>query len=54
MSCISRSEKIRAEARFDGIYVIRTSLEEIGPDAAVAACKSLSTVERAFRTAKSN
>ena len=53
MSRARRHGKIAAEARFDGIYVIRTSLEEIEPDAAVAACKSLSTVERAFRTARS-
>ena len=54
MSWARRHEKIAAEARFDGIYVIRTSLKEIEPDAAVAAYKSLSTVERAFRTAKSH
>ena len=42
--------------RLDGIYVIRTSLGSgsIGPQAAVAAYKSLSRVERAFRTAKSH
>ena len=54
MSWVRRHEKIAAEARFDGIYVIRTSLEDIEPDAAVAAYKSLSAVERAFRTAKSH
>ena len=54
MSWVRRHEKIAAEARFDGVYVIRTSLEDIEPDAAVAAYKSLSAVERAFRTAKSH
>ena len=54
MSWVRRHEKIAAEARFDGVCVIRTSLEDIEPDAAVAAYKSLSAVERAFRTAKSH
>lgn len=47
-------EEIKAEARLDGVYVIRTSLpkDEIGPEAAVAAYKSLALVERAFRTLK--
>ena len=49
-----RQHKIDQEARFDGIYVIRTSLAEIAPDAAVEAYKSLATVERAFRVAKSD
>ncbi|MCY4458813.1 MAG: hypothetical protein OXC26_00185 [Albidovulum sp.] len=51
-----RTEKIAREARLDGIYVIRTSLGSgsIGPQEAVAAYKSLSRVERAFRTAKSH
>ena len=51
-----RTKKIADEARLDGIYVIRTSLGSgsIGPQAAVAAYKSLSRVERAFRTAKSH
>ncbi len=48
----SRSEaRIDEEARLDGIHVIRTSL---GPEAAVEACKRLSTVERAFRSARSD
>lgn len=47
MGWVRRHGRIRAEARFDGIHVIRTSLEEIEPDAAVASCRRLSTVERA-------
>ena len=48
-------ERINAEARLDGIWVVRTSLgaDAIGAEAAVDAYKSLSTVERAFRMAKS-
>ena len=49
-----RQDKIDQEARLDGIYVIRTSLADIAPDAAVEAYKSLATVERAFRVAKSD
>ncbi|MDE0081804.1 MAG: hypothetical protein OXT72_04040 [Gammaproteobacteria bacterium] len=44
MSWARRQEKIAAEARFDGVYVVRTSLEEIEPEAAVSAYKSLSMV----------
>ena len=47
-------ERIDREARFDGVYVVRTSLEDIAPDAAVEACKSLASVERAFRVARSD
>jgi len=49
-----REDEIAAEARLDGIYVIRTSLpaDKIGSEAAVAAYKSLAVVERAFRTLK--
>ena len=49
-----RQDEIAAEARLDGIYVIRTSLptDKIGAEAAVAAYKSLAQVERAFRTLK--
>ena len=49
-----RDDEIAAEARLDGIYVIRTSLpkDAIGAEAAVAAYKSLALVERAFRTLK--
>jgi hypothetical protein len=45
---------IAAEAQLDGIYVVRTSVpkREIGAEATVAAYKSLSVVERAFRTMK--
>jgi hypothetical protein len=47
-------EKIAAEAAFDGIYVIRTSVsgEILGSAAAVAACKNLKHVERDFRITK--
>jgi len=50
------SERIEDEARLDGIYVIRTSVpkEEMTPEAAVEAYKSLSRVERAFRSAKTD
>ena len=49
-----KTKEIAAEARLDGIYVIRTSLsaDKIGGEAAVAAYKSLALVERAFRTLK--
>ena len=49
-----REDEIAAEARLDGLYVIRTSLtaDQIGAEAAVAAYKSLALVERAFRTLK--
>jgi transposase len=45
---------IAAEAQLDGFYVVRTSVpkREIGAEATVAAYKSLSVVERAFRTMK--
>ena len=45
---------IQQEAALDGIYVIRTSVSEerLGSEATVAAYKSLSGVERAFRTLK--
>ena len=49
-------ERIAAEARLDGIYVIRTSLDAdaIGAAEAVEAYKSLSRVERAFRLMKTS
>ena len=49
-------ERIAAEARAGGIWVVRTSLGAgaIGAEAAVDAYKRLSTVERAFRMAKSD
>lgn len=47
-------EKIAAEAALDGIYIVRTSLpaEEMGAEETVRAYKSLSRVERAFRSLK--
>ena len=47
-------QRIDNEVKLDGIYVIRTSLsaDAINAHDAVAAYKSLSTVERAFRTIK--
>jgi transposase len=49
-------ERIEEEARLDGIYVIRTTVpkEEMTVEAAVAAYKSLSQVERAFRSSKTD
>src|SRR6202048_1278828 len=50
-----RLDQIEAEARLDGIYVIRTSVPSEHLDAAetVRAYKDLSRVERAFRSLKS-
>ena len=47
-------EKIAAEARLDGLFVIRTSLDAatMGPGEVVEAYKSLSRVEQAFRLLK--
>ena len=47
-----KQAQIDAEAALDGLYVIRTSLpaDQLDPNAAVAAYKSLSRVERAFRS----
>lgn len=49
-----KQDGIDAEAALDGLYVIRTSLDKMQLDAnaAVAAYKSLSQVERAFRSIK--
>jgi len=49
-----RDDEIAAEARLDGIYVIRTSVPAVQMDAAqaVQAYKDLSRVERAFRSLK--
>src|SRR5271157_3193706 len=49
-----KEDDIAAEASVDGLYVIRTSLpkEAIGAEDAVSAYKSLSQVERAFRSLK--
>ena len=48
--------RIAAEARLDGIYVIRASLdaEAMGTEAAVDAYKSLAGGGRAFRNAKTD
>lgn len=48
--------RIEDEAALDGIYVIRTTVpkEEMTAEAAVEAYKSLSQVERAFRSAKTD
>jgi len=50
-----RQDQIRAEARLDGIYVIRTPVPATGLDAAgtVTAYKNLKHVERDFRHIKS-
>ncbi|MGH7910287.1 MAG: IS1634 family transposase [Candidatus Dormibacteraceae bacterium] len=47
-------DAIAAEAALDGLYVLRTSLApgRLAPDAVVRVYKSLSRVERAFRTWK--
>lgn len=49
------AEKIASEAALDGLYVVRTSLaaDRMPPDECVRSYKSLSQVERAFRTMKS-
>ena len=49
-----RAEAIAAEARLDGLYVIRTNLAAESMDAGelVASYKSLARVERAFRSLK--
>jgi hypothetical protein len=49
-----KSESIAAEAALDGLYVIRTSVPtaQLDAAAAVAAYKSLTHVERAFRSIK--
>ena len=48
-------ESIAQEASLDGIYVVRTSVQTkaLGAEDVVSAYKSLSTVERAFRSFKS-
>ena len=52
---IFRPDSIEAEERLDGLYVIRTNLEEeqLGDAGTVRAYKSLARVERAFRSLKS-
>src|SRR6266545_5613755 len=51
---VLRQEAIAAEAALDGIYVVRTSLskKEVSAPNAVRSYKSLSDVERAFRSLK--
>jgi hypothetical protein len=50
-----KAESIAAEARLDGLYVVRTSVpaETMSAAEAVGAYKSLARVERAFRVLKS-
>jgi hypothetical protein len=47
-------EKIAAEAKLDGLYVIRTSVarQDLSSESAVRVYKDLSKVERAFRSLK--
>ena len=49
-----KQEQIREEAALDGIYVVRTDVprEDLTAEETVRAYKSLSVVERAFRTMK--
>ncbi len=51
-----KQEKIDAEARLDGVYIIRTSLSGAAIDAeqTVEAYKALARVERAFRAIKTD
>jgi transposase len=51
---IIAQEKVATEAALDGIYVIRTSLpiKRLSPEDTVRSYKSLSQVERAFRSIK--
>ena len=51
-----RENRIAAEARLDGVYVIRTSLKSasMGAAAAVEAYKNLASVERGFRILKTD
>jgi AraC-like DNA-binding protein len=53
-TCARKTEQIAEEAALDGLYAVRTSLpkETIDDAAAVRAYKSLSRVERAFRSLK--
>ena len=54
LTCRRNDAAIAAEARLDGLYVIRTSLpqDEIDGPGTVRAYKRLSSVERAFRSLK--
>ncbi len=51
-----REERIAAEVRLDGVYVIRTSLDAdtLGAEEAVEAYKRLASGERGFRNTKSD
>jgi Transposase DDE domain len=53
-SCTRKAQAIAEEARFDGFYVLRTSLpaQQADTAATVRAYKSLAQVERAFRCIK--
>ena len=53
-SWVRRLDQIAAEAKLDGIYVVRTSVpaEDLSAANAVQAYKDLSRVERAFRSMK--
>jgi len=53
-SWVRKLEQIAAEAKLDGIYVVRTSVpdEELSAANAVQAYKDLACVERAFRSMK--
>ena len=50
-----KDDAIAAEARLDGVYVVRTSLpaDRLGAEETVGAYKALARVERAFRSLKS-
>ena len=49
-----RTDRIEDEARLDGIYIVRTSLETIETDRAVDVCKNLANVECAYRNSRSD
>ena len=51
-SCQRDEAAIAAEASLDGLYVIRTNVDDIDDAEAVRSYKSLSQVERAFRSMK--
>jgi hypothetical protein len=56
LTAVRKQDQIEAEARLDGIYVIRTPVPEadLGPAEAVTAYKNLTYVERDFRHIKSD
>ena len=55
MTWTIKEDKVREEKSLDGIYIIRTSVssDKMNSDEAVRSYKSLSQVERAFRSMKS-